>query len=261
MRSLDIAGTGMQAQQTNVEVISNNIANMTTTGFKRRRAEFQDLIYQNMRRVGSNTSDNGTVVPSGAQVGLGVQTAAIYRINEQGNLQQTSNSLDLAIQGGGFFQITLPSGDTAYTRDGTFSLSPDGQIVTADGYPVAPGITIPANATDVAINAGGQVQVTIPGQAAPQAVGTMQLANFANPAGLDAQGGNLLLASAASGQPVVAAPNSPGMGSVMQGFVETSNVNVVTEITNLITAQRAYEMNSKVITASNEMLSTLTNLR
>jgi flagellar basal-body rod protein FlgG len=261
MRSLDIAGTGMQAQQTNVEVISNNIANMTTTGFKRRRAEFQDLIYQNMRRVGSNTSDAGTVVPSGAQVGLGVRTAAIYRINEQGNLQQTSNKLDLAVQGSGYFQVTLPNGETAYTRDGSFSLSPTGQIVTSDGYPVAPGITIPANATDVTIDAAGEVQATIPGQAAPQIVGTIQLASFANDAGLEAQGQNLLVASTASGQPVTGAPSSPGFGSVMQGFVETSNVNVVSEITNLITAQRAYEMNSKVITASNEMLSTLTNLR
>ena len=261
MRSLDIAGTGMQAQQTNVEVISNNIANMTTTGFKRQRAEFQDLIYQNMRRVGSNTSDSGTVVPSGAQVGLGVRTAAIYRINEQGNLQQTSNKLDLAIQGGGYFQVTLPSGDLAYTRDGSFSLSPSGEIVTADGYPVAPGITIPPTATDVAIDTAGEVQATIPGNAAPQLVGTLQLANFANPTGLDSQGQNLLLATAASGQPVVGPPSSSGFGSVMQGFVETSNVNVVSEITNLITAQRAYEMNSKVITASDEMLSTLTNLR
>ena len=261
MRALDIAGTGMLAQQTNVEVISNNIANMTTTGFKRRRAEFQDLIYQNLRRVGSNTSDAGTAVPSGAQVGLGVRTAAIYRINEQGNLQQTSNKLDLAIQGGGYFQVTLPSGDTAYTRDGSFSLSSTGQIVTADGYPVAPGITIPANATDVTIDSAGEVQATIPGQAAPQLVGTLQLASFANDAGLDAQGQNLLLASAASGQPVTGAPSSPGFGSVMQGFVETSNVNVVSEITNLITAQRAYEMNSKVITATDQMQQTITNLR
>ncbi len=261
MRSLDIAGTGMQAQQTNVEVISNNIANMTTTGFKRRRAEFQDLMYQNLRRVGSNSSDSGTVVPSGAQVGLGVKTAAIYRIDEQGNLQQTSNSLDLAIQGGGYFQVTLPSGDTAYTRDGTFSLSPDGQIVSADGYVVQPGITIPSNATDVTINAAGQVQVTLSGQTTPQLVGQIQLAAFPNDAGLDAQGDNLFLQSAASGNAVTGTPGSPGFGSVQQGFIETSNVNVVSEITNLITAQRAYEMNSKVITASDEMLSTLTNLR
>ena len=261
MRSLDIAGTGMQAQQTNVEVISNNIANMTTTGFKRSRAEFQDLLYQNLRRVGSNSSDNGTIVPSGAQLGLGVKTAAIYRIHEQGNIQQTSNSLDVAIKGKGYFQITLPSGDTAYTRDGTFSLSPDGQIVTADGYPVAPGITIPQNAQDVSINAGGDVQVTLAGQTASQTVGTFNLATFANEAGLGSTGDNLYLATSASGNPVTGNPNSTGFGSVMAGFVETSNVNVVTEITNLITAQRAYEMNSRVITTSDQMSSTLTNLR
>ena len=261
MRSLDIAATGMQAQQTNVEVISNNIANMTTTGYKRRRAEFQDLIYQNLRRVGSNSSDTGQIVPSGAQVGLGVKTAAIYRIGEQGNLQQTSNSLDLAVRGNGYFQLTLPSGETAYTRDGTFSLSPEGQIVSADGYVVQPGVSIPSNATSVTINTAGQVQVTIDGQTAPQTVGQIQLAVFPNDAGLDAQGDNLFLQSAASGNPVTGTPASPGFGSVLQGFVETSNVNVVTEITDLITAQRAYEMNSRVITTSDDMLSTLTNLR
>lgn len=261
MRSLDIAGTGMQAQQTNVEVISNNIANMTTTGFKRRRAEFQDLIYQDLRRVGSNSSDNGTVVPSGAQVGLGVKTAAIYRINEQGNLQQTSNSLDLAIQGNGYFQVTLPSGDTAYTRDGTLALAADGTIVTSDGYAVAPGITVPTNAQSVTINASGQVQVTLAGQTAAQTVGQIQLATFPNEAGLDAQGDNLLLQTAASGNPTTGNPGASGFGSVMQGFVESSNVNVVSEMTNLITAQRAYEMNSKVITASDDMMQTLTNLK
>jgi flagellar basal-body rod protein FlgG len=261
MRALDIAGTGMQAQQTNVEVISNNIANMTTTGFKRQAADFQDLIYQNLRRVGSNSSDSGSVVPAGAQVGLGVKTAAIYRINEQGNLQQTSNTLDLAISGNGYFQVTLPSGETAYTRDGTFSMSPEGEIVTADGYVVQPGITIPSNAISVAINSAGQVQATLSGQTAPSTLGQLQLAVFPNEGGLDAQGDNLLLQSAASGNPVTGTPASPGFGSVQQGFIETSNVNVVTEITNLITAQRAYEMNSKVITASDDMLSTLTNLR
>ena len=261
MRSLDIAGTGMLAQQTNVEVISNNIANMTTTGFKRRRAEFQDLIYQNLRRVGSNSSDNGTIVPSGAQVGLGVRTAAIYRISQQGNLQQTSNTLDMAIQGNGYFQVTLPSGDTAYTRDGTLGMAADGTMVTADGYIVQPGVQIPSNATGITVNASGQVQVTLNGQTAPQTVGQLQLAVFPNEVGLEAQGENLLLQTAASGQPVTGNPGSPGFGQVMQGFIETSNVNVVTEITNLITAQRAYEMNSKVITASDDMLSTLTNLR
>ncbi|HTW68278.1 MAG TPA: flagellar basal-body rod protein FlgG [Acetobacteraceae bacterium] len=261
MRALDIAATGMQAQQTNVEVISNNLANMTTTGFKRQRAEFQDLIYQNLRRVGSNSSDSGSIVPSGAQVGLGVKTAAIYRIDEQGNLQQTSNTLDLAIQGNGFFQVTLPDGETAYTRDGTFGLAPDGTIVTADGYTVVPGIQVPTNATAVTVNTSGQVQATIAGQTAPQTLGQLQLAAFPNDAGLAAQGDNMYLQTSASGQPVTGNPATTGYGTVMQGFIETSNVNVVTEITNLITAQRAYEMNSRVISTSDDMLSTLTNLR
>ena len=261
MRALDIAGTGMQAQQTNVEVISNNIANMTTTGYKRRRAEFQDLIYQNLRRVGSASSDSGSIVPAGAQIGLGVKTAAIYRISAQGNLQQTSNTLDVAIQGHGYFQVTLPSGDTAYTRDGTFGLSPDGTIVTADGYVVQPGLQIPSGASGVTINTSGQVQVTLQGQTAPQTVGQLQLAIFPNESGLEAQGDNLFIQTAASGGPVTGNPTTPGFGSVMQGFIETSNVNAVTEITNLITAQRAYEMNSRVITSSDDMMSTLTNLR
>lgn len=261
MRSLHIAATGMLAQQTNVEVISNNLANMTTTGFKRRRAEFQDLIYQNLRRVGSTTSDTGTVLPSGAQVGLGVRTAAIYRINEQGNLQQTENRFDLAIRGNGYFQILLPNGDTAFTRDGTFALSPEGTIVTAEGFVVQPGVTIPAAARDVTINASGEVLVSIDGRVAPQNVGQIQTAIFANEGGLEAIGENLLLATAASGQPQAAAPGAPGHGQVLQGFVETSNVNTVQEITSLITAQRAYEMNSRVIAASDEMLSALTRLR
>ena len=261
MRSLDIAATGMQAQQTNVEVISNNIANMTTTGFKRRRAEFQDLIYQNLRRVGSSSSDAGTVVPAGAQVGLGVKTAAIYRISEQGNLTQTSNSLDMAIQGAGYFQVTLPSGDVAYTRDGTFGLAANGTIVTADGYVVAPGIVVPSNAASVTVNAAGQVQATVTGQTTPQTLGQLQLAVFPNEAGLDAQGDNLFVQTAASGSPVTGTPASVGFGSVEQGFVESSNVNVVSEITDLITAQRAYEMNSKVISSADDMLQTLTNVR
>ena len=261
MRSLDIAGTGMQAQTTNVEVISNNIANMTTTGFKRRQAEFQDLIYQNLRRVGSNSSDTGSIVPSGAQVGLGVKTAAIYRINAQGNLQQTANTLDMAIQGNGYFQITLPSGGTAYTRDGTFGLAADGTVVTADGYTVQPGLQIPSAATGVTVNTSGQVQVTLSGQTAPTTIGQLQVAVFPNEAGLDAQGANLFIQTSASGAPVGGNPGTAGFGTVMQGFIETSNVNIVTEITNLITAQRAYEMNSKVITSSDEMMSTLTNLR
>ncbi|BAJ81269.1 MULTISPECIES: flagellar basal-body rod protein FlgG [Acidiphilium] len=260
MRALDIAATGMQAQQTNVEVISNNIANMTTTGYKAQRVAFQDLLYQDLRRAGSNSSDAGTIVPSGTQIGLGVKTAAIYRIDQQGNLQQTNNTLDMAISGNGWFQVTLPSGQTAYTRDGTFGLSPNGTIVTADGYVVQPGIQIPTNATNVTINASGQVQVSLPGQTAPQTVGQLQLAVFPNDAGLAAQGGNLFLQTAASGNPVTGAPSAPGFGTVMQGFVENSNVNVVSEVTDLITAQRAYDMNSQVVTATNQMLSTLTQL-
>lgn len=261
MRSLHIASTGMLAQQTNVEVISNNIANLSTTGFKRRRAEFQDLIYQNMRRVGSTSSDTGTVVPSGVQLGLGVKTAAVYRIVEQGNLSQTENRFDLAIRGPGYFQIELPSGETAYTRDGTFGLSPNGEIVTADGFRVLPGVQIPNQARDVTINANGEVLVKLDGQAALQNVGQIQTAIFANEAGLEAIGDNLFLETPASGQVQAGVPGAPGYGNIMQGFVETSNVNVVSEITSLITAQRAYEMNSKVITASDEMLSTLARLR
>lgn len=260
MRALDIAGTGMQAQQTNVETISNNIANMTTTGYKRSRAEFQDLIYQNLRRVGTTSSDTGTIVPAGAQVGLGVKTAAVYRINEQGSLEQTSNSLDFAIQGRGYFQVTLPSGETAYTRDGTLSLAQDGTIVTADGYALNPTINIPNNAQSVSVDQSGQVSVTIAGQTQAQIVGQIQIATFANENGLDAMGQNLFLQTQASGDPIIGTPNTTGFGSVMQGYVENSNVNVVTEVTDLITAQRAYEMNSKVITASDDMMQTLTNL-
>jgi flagellar basal-body rod protein FlgG len=261
MRSLHIAGTGMMAQQTNVEVISNNIANMSTTGYKRRRAEFQDLLYQNIRRVGSQSADTGSVLPSGTQVGLGVKTGAVYRIAEQGSLSQTGNRFDIAIRGNGYFQVQLPTGETAYTRDGTFALSPEGVVVTADGFVVQPGITIPANATDVTINATGEVLAKVDGQIAPQNVGQIQLAIFANEGGLEAIGDNLLLATPGSGDPQAGAPGGPGYGQVMQGFVETSNVNVVQEITNLITAQRAYEMNSRVISASDEMLSTLSRLR
>ncbi|WP_171840741.1 flagellar basal-body rod protein FlgG [Asaia bogorensis] len=261
MRSLDIANTGMQAQTTNVETISNNIANMTTTGYKRRRAEFQDLIYQDLRRAGTMSSDTGDLVPAGAQVGLGVRTAGIYRINEQGTLEQTGNSLDLAIEGRGYFRVTLPSGEYAYTRDGTFSLSEDGTIVTADGYPLSPNISVPNNAENITIDQSGQVQYTLSGQSTAQVAGQLQLATFQNENGLTAMGQNLFTETTSSGTANLSTPQSEGYGSVRQGFVEESSVNVVTEITALITAQRAYEMNSKVITASNEMLQTLTNLR
>lgn len=261
MRSLSIGATGMLAQQLNVEVISHNIANMNTTAFQRRRAEFQDLLYQNQRRVGSDSSDAGTIVPAGVQVGLGVRTAAVYRITEQGNLTLTENPLDLAINGNGYFQITLPNGNTAYTRAGSLQLSAAGQVVTVDGFTVSPGLTIPANAIDISVNSTGQVLASIDGQTAPSNVGQFQLANFPNEAGLIAIGDNLYLETPASGAATTGVPGATGFGTLQQGFLETSNVNVVEEITNLISAQRAYEMNSKVIETSDQMLQTASNIR
>ena len=261
MRALSIAATGMLAQQLNVEVISNNIANMNTTAYQRRRAEFADLLYQNVRRVGSTSSSSGSVVPSGVQVGLGVRTAATYRITEQGNLISTDNTFDIAIQGQGYFQVTLPSSETAYTRAGSFQLSPQGEIVTGDGYTVLPGITIPTDAVEVTINPEGQVFVKIAGQISPTNAGQLQLATFSNDAGLEAIGDNLLLETPASGQATTGTPGAAGFGKVSQGFLETSNVNVVTEITNLISAQRAYEMNSRVIETADQMMSTLNQIR
>jgi flagellar basal-body rod protein FlgG len=234
---------------------------MNTTGYKRQRAEFQDLLYQNQRRVGSVSSDVGTVVPSGVQLGLGVKPAAIYRIAEQGSLAITGNDYDLAVNGKGFFMVELPSGDTAYTRAGTFQISQDGDLVTPDGFVVQPGITIPPDAVTVTVNASGEFWVELDGQVNPVKVGQLELANFANEAGIDPIGDNMYLETRASGQPKVAPPGAPGFGSIEQGALETSNVNVVTEITNLITAQRAYEMNSKVIQAADEMMSTISRLR
>ena len=261
MRSLAIGATGMQAQQLNVEVISNNLANSSTNGFKRQRAEFQDLLYQNMRRVGSTSSDAGTIVPSGIQIGAGVRTASVYRVMEQGNLTVTDNKLDIAVNGNGFFQILLPSGETAYTRDGAFQLSPSGQIVTSNGYTLSPAISIPTNVQDITISPAGQVQVKIAGTTTPSTVGTIALAAFANDAGLEAVGDNLFLQTPASGSPTTGNPGATGYGSLIQGSLETSNVNVVQEITSLITAQRAYEMNSRVIKTTDEMMQTVGQLR
>ena len=261
MRSLSIGATGMLAQQMNVEVISNNIANMNTTGYKRGRTEFHDLLYQDLRRVGSASSDAGTIVPSGVQVGLGVKAAAVYRITEQGNIMITDNTFDIAVNGKGYFQVELPTGDTGYSRAGSFQLSPDGDLVTPDGYLVQPGITIPLDAAGVTINASGEVWVDIQGQVAPTNVGQLELATFANEAGLEAIGDNLFLETAASGAANVASPGTEGFGTILQGALETSNVNVVQEITNLITAQRAYEMNSKVIQASDEMMRSVSQMR
>ena len=261
MRSLSIAATGMLAQQTNIDVIANNISNLNTTGFKRQRPEFQDLLYQSLRRVGSASSDAGTIVPSGVQLGVGVKTASVYRITEQGNLVSTGNTLDLAIQGRGYFHIQLPNGDDAYSRAGSFQLSPQGQIVTTDGFVVAPGITIPTGATDISINASGEVQAKLDGQVQPQTVGQIELASFPNDAGLEAVGDNLLLETPASGAPTTSTPGATGFGTLQQGFLELSNVDAVSEITSMISAQRAYELNSKVISTADQMMNTVSQLR
>ncbi|MEM1102626.1 MAG: flagellar basal-body rod protein FlgG [Pseudomonadota bacterium] len=261
MKSLSIAATGMLAQQLNVEVISNNIANMNTTGFKRQRAEFQDLLYQNIERIGATSSSTGTVVPNGIQIGVGVKAGSVYRITDQGNMNPTGNAFDVAVDGEGYFRVQLPSGEDAYTRAGNFAVDAAGQLVTAEGYLVQPGIVIPQEARDVTINEEGQVEVTLPNQAAPSQVGQLELATFFNEAGLEAVGQNMLLETAASGPATLGTPGSTGFGAILQGFVETSNVDAVQEITALIAAQRAYEMNAKVITTSDEMSSVGSNLK
>ncbi len=261
MKALDIAATGMAAQQLNVEVIANNIANVNTTGYKQQRAEFQDLLYQTVIRPGTTSSNAGTIVPSGIQLGAGVKAAAVYRINEQGNISQTSNSLDVAINGNGYFQIQMPDGSIGYTRDGSFQLNATGELVTADGYVVKPGLTVPNDTTNITINSAGSVYATESGKVNPTLVGQFQLANFPNVNGLSAQGSNLFFQTEASGSPVTGAPAQTGFGNVLQGDVETSNVDIVTEMTNLITAQRAYEMNSKVVKTSDDMLTTVAQLK
>jgi flagellar basal-body rod protein FlgG len=257
MRSLNIAATGLAAQQLHVDTISHNLANMTTTGYKAERPEFQDLLYQDLRRVGANSTSQGTIVPVGVQIGLGVKNSAISRQVSQGTVQKSDNPLDVAMQGKGYFQVELPDGSIAYTRDGAFKISPDGIIVTRDGYTVQPSITIPNNATSVSINTSGQVEVTLQGQVAPQQLGQLEIAGFINPPGLEAIGDNLALASQASGDPIVGTPGQDGFGTILQGYLENSNVDPVSEVTSLIVAQRAYEMNTKVIKASDEMLQSL----
>lgn len=260
MRSLSIAATGMLAQQLNVEVISNNIANMNTTAYKRQRAEFQDLLYQNERRVGSQSADNNAIVPAGVQIGLGVKTAAVYRITEQGNLTTTGNQLDLAVQGKGYFQVTLPDNTIAYTRAGSFQLDQNGNIVTADGLKVTGPNAIPTNATSITINQSGQIFVSQQGQTQLAQAGQFQLVSFINDTGLQPIGNNMFIQTQASGNPVIGTAGNQSFGTILQGFLESSNVNTVQEITDLISAQRAYEMNSKVIQASDEMLQTLNNV-
>ncbi|ADE10810.1 flagellar basal-body rod protein FlgG [Sideroxydans lithotrophicus] len=259
IRSLWISKTGLEAQQTQMDVISNNLANVSTNGFKRSRAVFEDLLYQNLRQPGAQSSQQ-TQIPSGLQIGTGVRPVATERIHTQGNLQQTSNQLDVAIQGAGFFQVLMPDGTTAYTRDGSFQTDSQGQIVTSNGFVVQPAITIPANATTVTIGQDGVVTVTQPGATAPVQVGSMQLATFINPTGLESMGQNMYLETASSGTPSTNVPGTNGTGSISQGYVETSNVNVVEELVNMIQTQRAYEINSKAITVSDQMLQKLAQM-
>ncbi len=259
LRALYTAATGMQAQQMNIDTIANNIANVNTTGFKQGRAEFQDLLYQNIRPAGT-ASSTSTTFPVGLQLGLGTKPVATDRIYTQGDFRQTGNSLDLVIEGKGFFQVRLPTGELAYTRDGSLHQNADGILVTADGNPLEPQITIPADADSITIAKDGTVSVTQPGQSTPQQVGTIQLANFQNPAGLNALGGNLLMASGASGDPLTGNPGENGLGQINQGFLEQSNVSVVEEMVNMIVAQRAYEVNSKAVRVADDMLSQINNL-
>ena len=261
MRALSIAASGMQAQQLNVDVISHNIANMNTTGYKRQRAEFQDMLYQNMERPGATSSASGAILPLGIQIGGGVRADAVGRVTEQGGISQTGNAYDLAINGRGYLQVSLPSGQTAYTRAGNLAVNADGQMVTADGFSLEPSITVPPEATAIQITRDGIVEATLTGQATPQQLGQIEIATFINPAGLEAIGDNLYLETPASGSPNTATPGSPGFGTLMQGYLELSNVNAVEEISALIVAQRAYEMNARVITAADEMLQSTTQLR
>ncbi|MGA8706797.1 MAG: flagellar basal-body rod protein FlgG [Steroidobacteraceae bacterium] len=251
--ALWVAKTGLDAQQTNMAVISNNLANVNTTGFKKGRAVFEDLLYQNVSQVGAATSQN-TQAPSGMSLGTGVNLVATEKVYTQGNLNQTGNSLDLAINGSGFFQVLMPDGTLAYTRDGSFQVSNTGQVVTAQGFTVQPAITIPQGAQSVTIGQDGTVQVQLPNQSSPSTIGTLQLANFINPAGLQANGENLLVESGSSGTAQTGQPGVNGLGALQQGYTESSNVDVVEEMVNMIETQRAYEMNTKAIETNDQML-------
>lgn len=253
MKALSIAATGMAAQDLNVQVIANNIANINTTGFKRARAEFTDLLYQAERLQGVSNRGQNNTIPEGAQLGLGVRTAAIRNLHIQGALANTGNRLDVALNGRGWFQVTDANGETVYTRAGAFNTNATGTIVTADGYVVSPSMIIPTNALDVTISQSGQVSATISGQTTSQQIGQISLANFANEAGLTPLGNNLYRQTEASGAPVAGIPGDPGFATISQGYLESSNVDPVKEITDLISAQRAYEMNSKVIQAASDM--------
>jgi len=260
MRALYTAATGMMAQELNVQVISNNIANMQTTGYKRQRAEFQDLLYEHVRRIGTQTTDQGNMLPVGVDLGSGVKTVGTPRVMTQGTLLPTGRDFDVAIRGDGFFKILMPDGSFSYTRDGSFEMDAQGRITTAGGNLVQPGITVPQNAQSITINPQGQVSVTIPGNPTPQVLGQLVLTRFVNQAGLQPIGDNLFVETPASGQPIDGLPAIDGMGDLQQDNLEQSNVEAVTEISSLITAQRAYEMNSKVVSAADEMLQTTTGM-
>lgn len=261
MQSLRIAATGMSAQQMRVDVISNNLANMSTTAYDARRAEFADLHYQQLARPGTINAADGTILPTGVQIGLGVRPSAVTVLQQQGTLSQTGGDLDIAIDGAGYLEVTLPSGAAAYTRDGGLKLSPDGLIVTSDGFPVVPEITVPDDARSLSISPEGDVYAYFDGQVEPELLGSFSLGDFSNPKGLEAIGGNLFLETAASGPPLVAAPGENGLGTVRQGYLEDSSVDAVRQITDLIQAQRGYELNAKVITAADQMLSATTQIR
>ena len=259
IRSLWIAKTGMEAQQTQMDVVSNNLANVSTNGFKKSRAVFEDLLYQNIRQPGAQSSQQ-TLLPSGMQQGTGVRPVSIERIHTQGNPQSTGNDKDMMVNGNGFFQVLLPDGTTAYTRDGSFQRDENGQMVTQSGFVIQPAITIPANAEAITVARDGTVSVKVPGQAANQQIGNLQLATFINPTGLESKGENLYVETGVSGAPIINQPGTNGSGSILQGYVETSNVNVVEEMVNMIQTQRAYEINSKAITTSDQMLQRLSQL-
>lgn len=261
MKALYIASTGMAAQERNVETISNNIANMRTTGYKRQRTEFQDLLYQQLRRAGTQTSDAGTTAPVGIEIGSGVKTAATTRIMSQGTPTETDKDLDMAVDGEGFFAVQLPDGTTGYTRDGSFDRDENGQLVNVNGYPVQPGITIPSDANGIQVSADGIVQAYIGTSSTPTQLGQLQLYRFANKEGLQSAGENNFVETAASGPAQAGTPNGEGMGKIMQGYLEEANVNPVTEIADLIAAQRAYEMNARVVTGADEMLQSVSQMR
>ena len=261
MNALQIAATGMSAQQMKVDVVSNNLANMSTTGYNARRADFADLMYQQVQRPGSISAQDGTMLPTGVQMGLGVRPSSVSVILAQGVLSQTGGDLDVAMDGKGYLEVTLPSGDMAYTRDGSLKRSADGQIVTSDGYAVAPGITIPADAKSISINGNGEVYAYFTGQIQPTLLGQFTLASFTNEKGLEATGSNLFLESPASGPAIVGTPGLDGFGMLRQGYLEESSVDSVREVTELIKAQRGYELNAKVITAVDEMMAATTQVK